>query len=586
MRHYPRLAKLGLAAFAILSVIIAVPEFSQSQTPNPPTSQSDSHVAQKAPALRVLTRLVQISVIADDGNGKPVTGLTKDDFKIFDQGQEQKINFFAEQSIQSLPANSAAAAPAPDIYSNRFEQKAGAPTSATVILMDTRNTRSQDMAYARKQVDKFLSQIQPEDRVALYSLRASRLTILHDFTDDASSLKTALNGVTNMEDFRIGASEPEPSDTGDSNLNASADAANARIAQFYMDDRVEQTALAIKTIADHLKGLPGRKNLIWVSGSFPIQILTAEGPTPQAPNAPGSGGGSGAAVPGPITGVASYADQIEDAARSLNTANVAVYPVDARGLIGNPIGVNKAGPRAKTASSFPARDNFDTMNTFAERTGGRAFYNTNDIQGAVRKAIDDSSATYTLGYYPANTNWDGKFREIKVRTDKSGVHLRYRLGYYAIPDAPTTPAQKAQLMSDAEWSPLESTDLGLVVKADPIDNPGARELQVEVRIAANQLHFEPNDNHWRDSLEIAWVEIAASGKQVGTLNKTVSMDIPQDSFDLFISQGTSFTQKFKINPEAVELRLVVRDTGSEAIGSVNIPLGRVFAKTSIAAPKN
>nr|HEV7955420.1 VWA domain-containing protein [Candidatus Acidoferrales bacterium] len=591
MRHYPILAKLGIASLAILSVIIAIPEISQSQTANPSSTQTERQDTQNPPALRVLTRLVQISVIADNGNGKPVTGLTKDDFNVFDQGQEQKIEYFAEQSIQSLSATAAATAPPPDIFSNRFEQKAGAPTSATVILMDMRNTRSQDMVYARKQVDKFLSQIQPQDRVALYSL-TNKLTILHDFTDNAASLMTALKGVTNADDFRIGASEPGAADTGDANLNASVNAANGRVAEFYMNDRVERTALAIKVIADHLKGLPGRKNLIWVSGAFPIQILTAEGPTPQAAEQKGSGAGSGPAT-GLITGVTSYTDQIEDAARSLNTADVAVYPVDARGLIGNPSGVNKPGPRgglatmrANMGSSFPARDNFDTMNTFAERTGGRAFYNTNDIQGAVRKAIDDSSVTYVLGYYPANTNWDGKFRQLKVRTDKPGVHLRYRLGYYALADAPVTAAQKAELLTDAEWSPLESTDLGLEIKADPIDAPGSREIQLQVRIASNQLHFEQTDGHWRDSLEVVWIEIAASGKQIGSTTKHIAMDVPQDSFDLFTSQGTSFNQRFKVSPEAVELRAVVRDGGSQAIGSVIIPLDRVFAKTNIAAPKN
>jgi VWFA-related protein len=598
MRHYPILAKVGVASFTILSAVIAVPEFSHSQTSKPSSSQAGKQDTQKPPALRVLTRLVQISVIADDGNGKPVTGLTKDDFKLFDAGQEQKINYFAEQSNQLKPAT-ASTTPAADTFSNRFDQKAGAPTSATVILLDARNTHSADMAYARTEVAKFLSQIQPQDRVALYSMSLSKLLILHDFTEDATSLLKALKSDTNTEDFRLSASEPEPSNSGDANFDAAVNAANGRAAEFYMDDRVEQTALAIKTIADHLKGLPGRKNLIWVSGAFPITIVTAQGPTPQVPDRPGAPGGGasssgGGSLPAPVSGVYSYVDEIVDAARSLSTANVAVYPVDARALIGNPIAGNTPAPRASlrapapptAPNMFPSRKSFDTMDTIAENTGGRAFYNTNDIDGAVKAAIDDSSVTYVLGYYPANTNWDGKFREIKVLTNKHGVHLRYRLGYYAFADAPTTTAEKAQMMSDAEWSPLESTDLGLEVKADPVDVPDGRELQVQVRIGANQLHFEQSDNHWRDSLDVVWVQLSASGKQLGTLTKTIGLDVPQESFDLFTSQGISFSQRFKIIADAVELRAVIRDGGSEAIGSVNIPLARVFAKSNMAAPKN
>jgi VWFA-related protein len=590
MGRYSIPAKLGVLALAILTAILIFPGFLQSQTQKPPTTQSVKQDEQKPPALRVLTRLVQISVIAQDGSGNPVLGLTKDDFTITESGQQQKINYFAEQSSDNLTLNASKAAAPPNTFSNRFEQKSNAPTSATVILLDTRNTHAMDMAFARKQVGTFLSQLQPQDRVALYVL-GSKLTILHDFTEDSGSILRALGTDKNVEDFRVSASEPDASDTGNGNLDAAVDAANGRAAEFYMNNRVEQTALAIKTIADHLKGLPGRKNLVWVSAAFPIDILTAEGPTPQSPERVGSGGGGGA-PPAPLQGVNSYVDQIEDATRSLNSANVAVYPVDARGLIGNPIGVNRPGPRgrgaarADTASPFPARQNFDTMNTFAERTGGKAFYNTNDIHGAVRRALDDSRVTYVLGYYPTNTNWDGKFREIKVHTDKSGVHLRYRLGYYALPDEPATAEKTAQLMADAEWSPLESTDLALEVKADPVAGSTGRQLQVQVRIASNQLHFEQSDNHWKDSLELVWVEIGPAGRSLGTLKKTIGLDVPAESYDLLVNQGISFGETLHLRDDAVEVRCVARDVGSGAIGSVIIPLTRIFVKTSTTAPPN
>jgi len=605
MKHYYFLTKLALFSCALTALLIATPGFPQSGAtpPNGGATQAaqaapqlpspDQTPTSNRPALRVLTRLVQISVIAQDGDGKPVMGLKKEDFTITDAGQPQKINYFTEQSNENLTLTATKSAPAPNTFSNRFAQKANAPTSATVILLDTRNTHALDMAYARKQVSTFLNELQPQDRVALYVLGA-RLRILHDFTQDSASIMRALGTDPNTEDFRIGASEPDASDTGDANMDAAVSAANGRVAEFYMNNRVEQTALAIKIIADHLKGLPGRKNLIWVSAAFPIDIITAEGPTPQAPDRPGGGGGGGGAVPGPITGVTSYTDQIEDTTRSLNSANVAVYPVDARGLIGNPTNVNQPGPRGRgaarpnTASPFPARQNFDTMNTFAERTGGKAFYNTNDIHGAVRKALDDSKVTYVLGYYPTNTNWNGKFRELKVRTDKPGVHLRYRLGYYALPGEPATDEEKARLMSDAEWSPLESTDLGLEVIANPETVSGGRQLQIQVRIASDQLHFEQSENHWKDSLDLVWVEVGPGGRSLGIIKKTVGLDVPSDSYEMLVSKGISFSQTLKVRDDAIEVRLVTRDAGSGAIGSVIIPLTRLFAKanTTTAAPKN
>jgi VWFA-related protein len=590
MRHYSNLMKLALFVCALAAFLIATPGFPQSAPPSPQAAPQrpspDQQGAAYPPALRVLTRLVQVSVIAQDGDGKPVQGLTKDDFTVTESGQQQKINYFTEQSNENLTMTASMTKPAPNTFSNRYEQKANAPTSATVILLDTRNTRALDMAYARKQVDTFLNDLQPQDRVALYIL-GSRLRILHDFTQDATSIRRALGTDPNTDDFRIAASEGGGSDTGDANLDAAVSAANGRVAEFYMNNRVEQTALAIKIIADHLKGLPGRKNLVWVSAAFPIDIITAQGPTPQAPERPGSGGGGGA-VPGPITGITSYTDQIEDATRSLNSANVAVYPVDARGLIGNPIGVDRRGPPPPGASPFPARQNFDTMNTFAERTGGKAFYNTNNIHGAVRKALDDSKVTYVLGYYPTNTNWDGKFREIKVRTSKPGVHLHYRLGYFALADSAMTDEEKARLMTDAEWSPLESTDLALEVHANPIIAAAGRELQVEVRIAPNQLHFDQADNHWKDSLDLVWVETGPGGQPIGKITKTVGLDVPADSYDLLVTKGISFTETIKVRNDAIEVRLVTRDNGSGAIGSVIIPVSRMFERPAgtSSAPKN
>ena len=99
-------------------------------------------------------------------------------------------------------------------------------------------------------------------------------------------------------------------------------------------------------------------------------------------------------------------------------------------------------------------------------------------------------------------------------------------------------------MTDAEGSPLESTDLALEVKADPVAGSIGRELQVQVRIASDQLHFEQTDTHWKDSLDLVWVEAGpAGGKQIGHITKkTIGLDVPQDSYDLLVTKGISFTE--------------------------------------------
>ena len=590
MKHRERVFRTAFLTSAGIVLMLGVRALGQS----PPPAQTKDQSPPAAPALRVTTRSIQVSVIALDKDGHPVTGLTKNNFTLTDHGQEQKISYFAEETTKEQPATTTASVLTQNVFSNRLEQKVGSPTSATVILLDVRNTSFADMAFAKKQIAKFLSQIQPQDRVALYSL-SSKIYILHDFTQDASALLRALAGSANLFDFRLGGSEVKPADTGDQDLDLAIDAATIRATEYDTSNRVEQTAHAIKAIADHLKGLPGRKNLIWVSSAFPIEILDSGGPTPQSTLT--TSGKSGTFIPTapkpvPILELKFYTEQIEDAARSLNNANIAIYPVDARGLISNPQSFMSAGLQddkrnqaPDTTSPFPDRANFDTMNTFADRTGGRAFYNSNDIQGAVRKAIDDSRVTYVLGYYPTNTNWDSKFREIKIRTDRPGVHLRYRLGYYALPDAVPTDSQKAQLLKDAEWSPLEATDLGIELMADPVDAPDGRAVHAQLRIASNQLHFELSDNHWKDNLDVVWIEIGKTGRAIGALKKTLTLDVPQESYDLLVSKGVSFEQTLRPSANAVELRLVVCDGGSGAIGSVNIPLTRISKTWDPATPK-
>jgi VWFA-related protein len=550
-----------VAVAALLAVTFATPGLPQS--PAPPQQP-----AAQTPGVRVTTRLVQVNVIAQDRDDKPALGLTKEDFEVTDQGHPQRISFFSMQENTTATMNRAAAPPpvlraGAHLFSNRLEERTGVPPNVTVILLDALNTRGNDMPYARKQLEKFVqTQLQPQDRVALYEMSGTSLNILHDFTTDATELLAALakDEKGNSEDFRADASEPEAADTGDAELDASMGRFNGRMATFYMNARVEKTATALKVIADHIGGLPGRKNLVWVSASFPIDIIGGELPMDHT----------------------AYTNQIEDAARSLNNANVAIYPIDARGLIANPMTVNRPGPRSAAArpnmnSPFPSRQNFDTMNTIAERTGGRAYYNTNDIKGSVRRAIDESRVTYVLGYYPEGGDWDRKFHEIKVKVNKSGVHLRFRRGYFAIPESTPTPQEKMQMMAAAIWSPLEATELGLDVEVEPIDVVGARQVKTKIHVSPGQMRFAREGDKWTDLLDVVWVVAGKNGNALAKTSQPLRMALPQATYEAVIRDGLSFSGTIDIADDAMEIRVVARDNGTGAIGSVVVPITRLFA---------
>ena len=309
--------------------------------------------------------------------------------------------------------------------------------------------------------------------------------------------------------------------------------------------RANETVAAFRAIAKHLSGVPGRKNLLWVTAGFQSQ---------------GNGGREG---------VRSFEPEIAAAIRALADANIAVYPVDARGLIGpNMLDMKQ--------SLAPRRAEFNTMNNFAEETGGRALYNTNDIAGSMRKAIDDSHVSYLLGYYPSNDQWDGGFRELKVKIDRPGMDVRARKGYYAVPDTSVSASQRTAQLDEAIRSSLDSSELGLEVTVDPVDVGGTRKLKVQTKLDPSQLHLEEQGGVWTDNLDVAWAEYDSAGKSLGTVTQSISVKLSQQRRETIARDGITFSETVDVKSGAVEARIAVRDGGSGAIGSVNIPLTRMF----------
>jgi VWFA-related protein len=570
MKNRRHVGQVSTFLSAAILLLLSVRVLAQAPSPRP---QNQSPPA--AATLRVTTRVVQVSVIAQDGDGHPIIGLTRDDFKILDNGTEQKIVSFSQHSGRLTASATPAVIPvSANTFSNRVDEKTGVPPSVTVILLDALNTDFQDMASARGQVVKFLRQIHPEDRVALYEL-TTKLIVLHDFTSDTATLLRALGEAPNPQS---GAPNETLQITADTEAGLMAGgkgsipapdpgwltAAMQREDVFDKSNKAEGTTDAFTQIAHHLARLPGRKNLVWVSGSFPFNVDWDPTTRSEAP---------------------SFASQINLSAQALSDANVAIYPVDARGLMAQRIA--EGGVLfARTRPGAPPQNTLDTMQKLAQGTGGLANYNTNGIAEAIRHAIDDSSLTYELTYYPTNEKWDGRFRDIKVEVKRPGVHLRYRKGYFATPATPPSAETQARLLTAAARDPLEATQLGLNVQVNAVDAPGPRQVKVEVRVDPDQLHFDLNAGRWNDNVEIAWVELNEKGADVGHSAKILTLSYPDQGHDKIVRDGFTFGSTIGLVDDCVELRLVARDGGTGAIGSVNIPLTRIFIKAGAGTSQN
>jgi VWFA-related protein len=150
--------------------------------------------AQQSSVFTSATRLVVVNAVIHGKDGKAVSGLTKDRFQLFDNGQPQQIVVFSEESSLRKPTSTVEAKTEeqmPDVFSNRVAPAVKAQPNVTVILLDALNTDIQDQSFARDQVIRFLRQIQPGDHIGIYAL-GSGLRVIHDFSTDSSDLLAAL----------------------------------------------------------------------------------------------------------------------------------------------------------------------------------------------------------------------------------------------------------------------------------------------------------------------------------------------------------------------------------------------------------
>lgn len=513
---------------------------------------------QNQPTIRVTTRLVQVNVVVHDKKGSPVSDLKKEDFTILDKGKEQKVAVFTVDSIDA-PHKAWPALP-PNIFSNRF-QGADTPTSITVILFDGLNTRFQDQAYARQQIVKFLNEIQPHDRVALYLL-GGNLRILHDFTNNSDHLAKALSKYRGRIAGELDAADPAPREpTGDDVLDQFLNNSDQAISDFYNVNKAQFTLDAMEAIAHHLASLPGRKNLVWVSSGFPFTL----GLEPED-----------FSMNNPSREHRTFSEETARVARAMNDANIAIYPVDARGLMVSPAmsasmpsqGLRRAAQPPK--AFFPP--NLDTMQILADRTGGRAFFNTNDLTGAVRNAVNDARVTYTLGFYPDSDQWDGKFHDVKVKVARSGVDVRYRKGFVAFTaQTPSAQAIKAEIQN-AIKTPLEGTGIGVNARTDPVDKPKPGSLQIIAQIDQSNIVLQPQNDRWVGALELVWVQVASDGKVLNVESQALSMNLKKDRYDEIQKRGLILTKVIQPIENASHLRFIVVDHATGNVGSLQIPI--------------
>jgi VWFA-related protein len=424
---------------ALLAATLLLTRLALAQTPEAQPSEPGPD----ATILQAGTKIVVLDVVVQDKDGKPVHGLKAANFQLIDGKVPQQIRNFEEHTPPPLNVRAPQLGPMPPgVFTDYTPVPPG--TTLNVLLLDALNTPMMYQTWVRDQLKKYVKDAPPGQRIAIFGL-TDELLLLQGFTSDPEVLKSIVDRKLNA---RASPLLTNPTGTApDENFSAvlAGTPAAGNLAMFeeelgavQLENRIQATLDAFNALARYLSAFPGRKNLLWFSGSFPTGVF----PGPTDPH---------------LLNSVDNANDVAETAAALTAAQVAIYPIDARGLMTDPT-LNPANhnqhltaPNARgisndiNAFSTSQLEEHATMEDLAGSTGGKAFYNTNGIVQAVQEAITSGSNYYTLSYSPADVKWNGAFRPVHVKlVDAPGdLKLTYRPGYYA-----TAPRQPR--MVDAE----------------------------------------------------------------------------------------------------------------------------------------
>lgn len=582
---------------------------SQPATAVQDKSENSEPVYTSATVLKYTTRLILVDVIASDHKGEPVRDLKAEDFTLAEDGNKQEIRVFEFQAPPD-PIFGSTAKKLPKLPPNVFTNapRYNVTRALNVLLLDALNSKSPNQDYARDQMLRFLEKLPPDQPIAVYAL-GSKLRLLQDFTTDPALLKNALASLkthnSQFLDQPVGGGQSVdqyPSGVLLENMSLFPQML-AQVRQFQQENvaaqddfRIRFSLAAMRSLARNLSGYPGRKNLIWFSESFPLAIL---------PNTtyPQSGEAGVNALPAHGLQYTNYAAEVARTTSLLTDAQVAVYPVDVRALVGNEFYSSLsntssttgdylgrvATARSSTATNgVQARNQLNdelnvtsndldaahtTMNELADRTGGKAYYNRNDAESAIHRAIDDGSTYYTLGYYPANKDWNGKFRKISVKAQRSGIKLRYRLGYFAVdPQAYTKmdATQKAAEFGQALSLDFPaSTALVFQARVIPPSEQTNNKIKVNFAIDPHQISFEPKDGLQHAEVDCAIAAYTVHGESIRAEGGTSIASLKPEQFESVMKSFFPCQRQLELRPGEYILRLGVRDNRTGLIGTAN-----------------
>jgi len=578
----------------------AAPEISVSDAkdlpdsaPGPPQNGASGF------SLKVTSRLVDVGLVAYDKKGHPVTDLNAGDFALYDNGQKQDLHFFGAPVPRSALAVLAAAQPvsqpAETDFSNLGVASGSAPmpeAGTTILLIDESHIAWSDMSNARGQILKFLGSLAPGERVGLYVMNGLGFHVLTEVTDDHAALIARMQkfmpdaqsvSLAQEEETRNRQHFDEVHNVADLNsvngnrIDAVDGAEPIDPHLLTMGDvPVRASMIILAQVARHLQGLPGHKNLIWVSSDNVFADWRDQA----------------VGIDKSTEVEKAYEMRAQEA---MNNAHAAVYPFDVSQLEGAAVGPDlqnqyvKLTPAAQDAASLghdpsappeamsrvaapgrvTAEMNQDIhpvqepVREVAVNTGGRVIRRASDLTAQLRAIMADGDDTYMLSFSPSGPP-DGQYHTITVKlTDRRGLTLRYRTGYL-FDKEPTTLKERFQ---QAVWKPSDVSEIAVTAHLAA----ASAGTSVQLNIAAADLGLEQQAGRWMDKLDIFFIERDDAGLHARVEGETLGLRLKPDTYQQMMPKGIPFDHVVKMQQGMSSLRVLVVDENTGRMGTVTIP---------------
>lgn len=536
--------------------------------------------AKEEDVVRISVTLVQVDAVVTDKQGNPVTDLKSSDFEVYEDGRKQHITNFSFVGTQPESPLAPAVAPAKPDSKSKASLPPGPPVRlrpdqvrrTIALVVDDLGLSFESTGAVRDALKKFVDQqMQPGDLVAIIRTGAG-MGALQQFTADKRQLYAAIERVRWNMNGRSGIGAFAPIDRNASGPRSNGDARSG-VPQNRDEgsrDAVDElrteiysvgTLGALNFVVRGLRELPGRKSVILLSDGFRLYNRDENSQR-----------------------VLESLRRLTDLA---NRASVVIYTIDARGLqtlmLTAADNVSDQTPQQiEEALDARRQEMFDTqqgLQYLAQETGGFGIRNSNDLGRGIRRVLDDQRGYYLLGYVPDYSTFKldrglRKFHKIAVKVKTAGLNVRSRKGFYGIPEEVARPARRtpAQQVIGALMSPFTSGDVHLKLTSLYGHDPKAGS------IVRSLLHIDPRDLSFTmkpDGSHEAVIDLVAvtftdNGRIVQQEGRTYTLKVDDRHFAELMQRGFLYTVNVPVKKAgAYQLRVAVRDSESERVGSAN-----------------